>query len=163
MKGKADAGPISTSAKFFRDFVQHGLRIVQAEEDSRATRLQLTQEEDVIDQHPHLLDFSPPLFEERDRILAGKRGGLQQGQEARQRRPELVRDRGREPDPQLFVGRKVSGLPEVDERLLAAINLVRHEDRLVPLRPPRGSVLEGVGRRQGRRLRPALGGWQRGR
>ena len=65
VKGKADAGPISTLAKFFRDFVEHRLRIVQAEEDSRATRLQLTQEEDVVDQLPHVLDLPPALLEER--------------------------------------------------------------------------------------------------
>ena len=52
-------------------------------------------------------------------VLARERRRLEQGEEARERRPQLVRDGGGEARPQLLVGGQVAGLAQVDEPLPA--------------------------------------------
>ena len=63
------------------------------------------------------------------RVLAGQHGRLEQGQQPRERRAELVRDRGREPGAQLLVCREVALAREVDEPLAPPVDLVRDDER----------------------------------
>src|SRR5207248_2046784 len=58
-----------------------------------------------------------------------KRGRLEEGQEPRERRPQLVRDGGREAGAKLLVGAQVAGRAEVEQRLAAAVDLVRDGER----------------------------------
>src|SRR5207248_5011363 len=58
-----------------------------------------------------------------------KRGRLEEGQEPRERRPQLVRDGGGEAGAKLLVGAQVAGRAEVEQRLAAAVDLVRNGER----------------------------------
>jgi hypothetical protein len=62
-------------------------------------------------------------------VLAGKRRGLEQGEEAGERCPQLVRDGRREARPQLLVGGQVAAAAEVDEPLAAAVHLIGDDER----------------------------------
>jgi hypothetical protein len=103
----------------------------RAERDDRTSALELAQEQDVVDELADVLDLRPRLLDERRRVLPGKGRRLQQGEQARQRRPELVRDGSREAGPQLLVGGELAGRAEVQERLTPALDLVGHPDGLV--------------------------------
>ena len=57
------------------------------------------------------------LLDELGDVLARQRGELEQREQPRERRPQLVRDRSREARAQLLVRGQVAGLGEIDEPL----------------------------------------------
>ncbi len=59
----------------------------------------------------------------------GRSALSEEGEQAGERRPELVRDGGGEAGAQLLVGGHVAGVPRVDERLPSALDFVRNLDR----------------------------------
>ena len=69
------------------------------------------------------------LLDERGDVLAGKRRRLEQREEPRERRAELVRDRSGEARAQLLVRGKVALAREVDETLAPTAHLVRNDER----------------------------------
>ncbi len=75
-----------------------------AERDDLPAALELGEEEDVVDELTHLLDLLSGLGKQVVTVCAGEHGGLEQHEQTRQRRPQLVRDRRGEADSQLLVG-----------------------------------------------------------
>jgi hypothetical protein len=61
----------------------------------------------------------------------------EQREDARQRRPQLVRHRGGEARTQLLVGRKGAAAPEVQERLARPVDLDRHPGNALSFEQPR--------------------------
>ena len=124
-------------------------RARRAQRDDGPSGLQLAQEEDVVDELADVLDLRPRLLDERRGVLPRKRRRLQQSEQARERRPQLVRDGRREAGPELLVGGELSGRAQVEQRLAPALDLVRHPDGLVPtlaeqLARHRSSLLDPV-------------------
>src|SRR5581483_4539870 len=78
-----------------------------AERHDLAPGLELAEEEDVVDQLPRLLDLLACLLHQRVDVGARQRRVLEQHEEARERRPQLVRDGGGEADPQLLIRREL--------------------------------------------------------
>src|SRR5439155_9951708 len=72
------------------------------------------------------------LLDQLRDVSRGQRRGLEQSEQARERRPELVRDGGREAGAELLVGSELVLRAQVDERLAPAVELDRDA-----LRPPR--------------------------
>src|ERR671923_270845 len=72
------------------------------------------------------------LVDQRERVGVRERRRLEEGQEPRERRPQLVRDGGREAGPKLLVGAQVARRAEVEQRLAAAVDLVRNGERHRP-------------------------------
>jgi hypothetical protein len=68
-----------------------------AERDDLASRLELAEEEHVVDQLARLRDLEPCLVDELVDVGLGERCALQQHEHARERSPQLVRDRRGEP------------------------------------------------------------------
>ncbi len=101
----------------------------RAERHDLASRLELREEEHVVDQLADLLDLPPGSVDQLQRILARKRSRLEQREESRERRPELVRDRGREAGAQLVVRGVLRRLAQVEERLALAERVVGNLDR----------------------------------
>ncbi len=100
-----------------------------AEHDDPRPRLELAEEQHLVDQLPDLLDLGPrPVDEVRD-VLAGKGRSLEQGKEARERRAKLVRDRGREACAQLLVRREVAAAREVHQPFPASADIERNDER----------------------------------
>ena len=94
-----------------------------AERDDPAARLELREEEDLVDQLAHRFDLVSGAVDEGVHVLSRQRCHLEQRQQPRQRRPQLVRDGRREPGPQLLVGRHVADLAQVDDSLPAPADL----------------------------------------
>ena len=91
---------------------------------------ELAQEQDVVDQLADALDLRPRLLDERHGVLRRKQRRLQQGEQARERRPQLVRDgrRSRPSARRRRARRAGSGRAAPPPPL----DLVRHPDGLVP-------------------------------
>jgi hypothetical protein len=64
--------------------------------DVLAAALELAEEEDVVEELGHLGRLRARLLDERVGVLSGEGGGLEEGEDARERRPELVRNGCRE-------------------------------------------------------------------
>ena len=75
----------------------------EPERDDLATLLELGQEEDVVHQLRHLDDLGAGLLDQLLDVDARQLRGVQQREQPRERRAQLVRDRGREPDAQPLV------------------------------------------------------------
>ena len=73
---------------------------------------------------PIWLDLGPRLLDQLVAVRAGQRRGLEQGEQPRERRAQLVRDRRREAGAELLVGGEVAGVAEVEERLVSGRDLV---------------------------------------
>ena len=113
----------------------------RSERDDPGSGLELAQEEHLVDELGDLLDLAGRPGHELGDVLARKGGGLEEGKQPGERRPELMRDRCREARAELLVRRR--GRPRARGRRAAR-----------GARPPRR------GRRRGsRRGRPraALG------
>ena len=110
----ARAACSSSSATHLAQHRQHGLG---AERDDTRPRLELGEEEHLVDQLADLVDLAARLLDELRHVLARQRRELEQREQPRERRPQLVRDGGREARAQLLVGGEVAGLGEVDEPL----------------------------------------------
>ena len=91
--------------------------------------LELGEEEHLVDQLADLVDLAPRLLDELGHVLARQARELEQREQPRERRPQLVRDGGGEAGAQLLVGGEVAGLGEVDEPLLASVDGVRDDER----------------------------------
>ena len=102
------------------------------ERDDATARLELREEQHLVDQLAHRLDLGAGPVDERVHVLARQRRRLEQREQARERRPQLVGDRRREPRPQLLVGGHVAGLAEVDDSLAPPAQVVRHDQRHGP-------------------------------
>ena len=103
-----------------------------AERDDAAAGLELGEEEHLVDQLARRLDLVAGAVDERVDVLARQRRRLEQRQQPRERRPQLVRDGGREAGAQLLVGGHVAGLAEVDDPLPPAVDLVGDDQRHDP-------------------------------
>jgi len=60
------------------------------ESDHSATRLELTEKENVVDQLCHRFDLLPSLLEQRSRVRARQGSAVEEGEQPRKGRPELV-------------------------------------------------------------------------
>ena len=109
--------------------LEHGLDGRRAERDDTGARLELAEEEHLVDELRDLVDLAARLVDERGDVLAGKRGRLEEREEPRERRAQLVRHRRREPRAKLLVRGEVALAREVDETLAPTADLVRHDER----------------------------------
>ena len=100
-----------------------------AERDNATARLELRKEEHLVDQLARRLDLAAGAVDERVHVLAGQRRSLEQRQQARERRAQLVRHSRGEPCPQLLVRGHITSLTEVDDPLSPAARVVRHDQR----------------------------------
>lgn len=76
-----------------------------AERDYLASLLELAQEQDVVHELGHLLDLAASLPEQCGQVGARELGRLEQRDESRERRPQLMGDSSRERHSELFVFR----------------------------------------------------------
>ena len=104
---RRDLGMLGTLGERAHDLLDHGQRPRASERDDFAARLELAEEEDVVDQVTCLLDLLARLLDEGVDVRTGKRGALEQDEHPRERRPQLVRDRRREARAELLVGRQL--------------------------------------------------------
>ena len=81
----------------------YGRDLGEAERDDLAALLELGEEEDVVDELRHLDDLGARLVDQLLHVDARQLRGVEQREQARERRPQLVRDRRREPDAQALV------------------------------------------------------------
>ena len=123
-----------------RDLVQDGQHGLGAERDDAGSRLQLGEEEHLVDQLSDLVDLAARLLDERRHVLAGEPGELEQREQARERRPQLVRDRGGEARAQLLVGGEIACLGDVDEAFPATVDVVRDDQRALALQQLRAQL-----------------------
>ena len=133
----------------------------RAERHDARSRLELAQEEDLVDELGDLHDLGHRLLHERPHVLSGQQRRLEQGEQAGERGSQLVRDRGREAGAELLVGGQVALAREVDEALATPVHLVRHDERdhaalaghevgrqLVPFADPLDALARPVAREQ---------------
>ena len=125
----ATPGASRALAELVERLGEHRLHRRGAESDDARSRLELGEEEHLVDQLGDLVDLAARLLDERGHVLAGKRRRLEQGEKARERCPELVRDGRREPGTQLLVRSEVALAREVDEPLAPSFHLVRDDER----------------------------------
>ena len=85
-----DAGPLRPLVELGDDLAQERRRFGRAERDNLASRLELAQEEHIVDQLVHQLDLRPHLLERPRRVAARQARTLDQREQARERRPQLV-------------------------------------------------------------------------
>jgi hypothetical protein len=85
-----DAGSLGSFVEFGDDLSQQRRGLSRAERDDLASRFELAQEEDVVDQLVHQLDLRPHPLESLCRIAARQTRSLDQREQARERRPQLV-------------------------------------------------------------------------
>ena len=156
-----DAGPARALLELGDDRVQLGAHGDRAERDDTRAGLELAEEQDLVDQLADLVDLRPRALDELRDVLAGERRRLEKREQSRERRPQLVRDRGREARAELLVRGEVAAPREVDEPLAASVHVVRHDERddsrprrrgarPAASRPPRAPGSTG-----------GLGGWPR--
>ena len=89
-----------------------------SEGDHLATRLELAEEENVVDQLARLLDLLASLLHQLADVGTGQSGALEQREEPGERSAELVRDSRGETSPQLLVGGELRRrIDEQDEKL----------------------------------------------
>src|SRR5207244_124855 len=109
-------------------------------------------EEHLADQLVDLLHLAARLLDQRERVGVRERGRLEERQQARERRAQLVRDRGSEAGAELLVGGEIAGRAQVEERLATAVHLVEDGERRCPpldpdeLRRQRPALLEPLER-----------------
>ena len=123
------------------DLAQHGQHRLGAERDDARAGLELGEEEHLVDQLADLLDLAARLLDELLHVLARQQRELEQRQQPRERRPQLVRHRGGEAGAQLLVGGEVAHLGQVDEPLAPAVDGVRHDERALALQQLRGALV----------------------
>ena len=161
-----DAGPHRGLAELLQHLSNERQCAGLAERDDGAARLELAEEEDVVDQLTDQLDFTPCLVGERGGILTRERRSLEQREDPGERRPELVRDGRRETGAKLLVGGQLAGRAQVEQGLFSAVDVVRDEQRLVPAvpleqlarcRPALGHAFESLARAAAGRNHPVLG------
>ena len=112
------------------------------ERDDLPSGLELAEKEHVVDQVARQLDLLAGLLDELVHVGAGQGRALEQREQARERRAQLVRDRRGEACPQLLVGRELGqGAHEEDERVL---HVLSHP-------APAGVVAQDRDRRRARR------------
>ena len=75
----------------------------EAQRDDLAALLELGQEEDVVDELRHLDDLGAGLVDQLADVDARQLRGVEQREQARERRAQLVGDRSGEADPQTLV------------------------------------------------------------
>ena len=75
----------------------------EAQRDDLAALLELGQEEDVVDELGHLDDLGAGLVDQLLDVDARQLRGVEQREQACERRAQLVRDRSGEADPQTLV------------------------------------------------------------
>ena len=75
----------------------------EPQRDDLTALLELGQEEDVVHELRHLDDLGAGLVDQLADVDPRQLRGVEQREQARQRRAQLVRDRGREPDSQPLV------------------------------------------------------------
>jgi len=118
-----------------------------AERDDLSPGLELAQEQHVVDQVAGLLDLLPRLLDEAVDVGAGQGRRLEQHEQACERRPQLVRDRGGKARPELLVGGQLG--KRVDEQHEGAADVL-------PDAPARHRVAQQLPRRRRRRHEPPL-------
>ena len=104
-----------------RDLLEHGQRARPPERHHFTARLELAEEQDVVDQVAGRVDLLTGLLHELVDVRARKRRGLEQHEQSRERGAELVRDRSREPGPQLLIGGKLRQIADVEHERAADI------------------------------------------
>ena len=102
----------------------------RAERNELPAGLELAEEEDVVDQLSDLPHLGLGLVDQIVLVGVGERRRLEQGEEPRERRAELVRDRGGEAGAKLLVRRQVAGVAHVYERLLRLADVVGDGERI---------------------------------
>ena len=92
-----DAGSLRGVSEVVEDAFHDGARGSGRERDDGVAGLELAEEEDVVDQLPDLSDLCLRLPDEVLEVRAGEGRALEQREEPRERRSQLVRDGRGEP------------------------------------------------------------------
>ena len=129
LDGEAHAGPGRAFLQLGDGGIELGAHGDGTEGDDPAARLELGEEEHLVDQLARRLDLVARALDERVDVLARQGRHLEQRQQPCERRAQLVRDGGGEPRPQLLVGRHVADLTQVDDALSPTADLVRDDER----------------------------------
>ncbi len=103
------------------DLLEHRQRTRAPERDDLAARLELAEEEHVVDQVARRLDLLARLVDELLDVGAGQRRGLEQDEQPRERRAKLVRDGGREAGAQLLVGGELGQVADEEHERAADV------------------------------------------
>ncbi len=131
--------PGSRLRELGHDLVQDRQHRLGAERDDAGSRLQLGEEEHLVDQLPDLVDLVAGLVDELVHVLSRQARLLEQREQAGERGSQLVRHRGGEARAQLLVRCEVAGLGQVDEPLGPLPDRERDHDRRPPV--PSGQKL----------------------
>ena len=129
LEPKLDSGPRGALGELVDRLLEHGLHRGSAERDDTSARLELAEEQHLVDELRDLVDLATRLLDERGDVLAGKRRRLEERQEPGKRCAELVRDRRGETCAKLLVCGEIALAREVDEALAPAADLVRDHER----------------------------------
>ena len=90
------------------DLLEHRQRVRAAERDDLLAALELGEEEDLVDQRAGVLDLGARLVDQRLDVGARQVGRVEQREDPRERRPQLVRDGGGEARAELVERRLVA-------------------------------------------------------
>ena len=112
-----------------RDGLQLRANGDRAERDDARARLELREEQHLVDQLADLPHLAARLLHELGDVLARQHRRLEQREQACERRAELVRDRRGEAGAELLVRRQVAAAAQVDEPLAPPTDVVRDDER----------------------------------
>jgi DNA-binding response OmpR family regulator len=135
---ECDAGTRRRILESLDDLLQDGQRRRVPERHDFLAALELGEEEDLVDQGACVLDFRLRLIDQRVHVGSGKIRRIEQSEDPCKRRPQLVRDRGREARAELIEAAVVhqivtipkpgKNLPAVYRRGVAKILIVEDDD-----------------------------------
>jgi len=108
--------------------LEHGLDRRRTERDDAGARLELGEEQHLVDELRDLVDLAARLLDERGNVLAGQGRRLEERQQSGERGAQLVRDSCGESRPELLVRREVTFAREIDEALPPAGDLVGDDE-----------------------------------
>jgi hypothetical protein len=124
-----NAGALGGVSEAVGDLLEQAERGRRPEGHDLAAGLELAEEENVVDELADLSHLGVRLLDEFLHVRVGKEGRLEERQEPREGRPQLVRDGGREAGAELLVRAEVAGVPNVEKRLRLPVHLVGDRDR----------------------------------
>src|SRR4029450_50719 len=132
LEPKVDAGPHRAVLELVERLLENGADGLGAERDDPRARLELAQEEHLVDQLGDLVDLCRGPFDELGHVFTRQRRGLEESEEPREWCSKLVRDGRGEPGPELLGGGEVPLAREVDEPLGAPVDVVWNDQRNDP-------------------------------
>ena len=115
LEPELDAGSCGALCEVVEHLGEDRERERLAERDDLAARLELAQEQDLVDQLACLLDLGTRLLDQLFDVGVGQSGGVEEREDAGQGRSQLVRDGRREARPQRLVRVGREHLERLDE------------------------------------------------